>query len=472
MDVINFREPADSAGRRGRAILDIASRLDRLPSAPSIWWIVCALSIGSFCEIYDAILTPFLATGLTKEGLFKLGTAGLFGLNDVGTFIAATFTGLWIGTLAFSYISDRWGRRPAMRYSLIFYTAMSVLLGMQTTAAGIDIFRFLSGLGMGIQIVAVDCCIAEITPKAIRGRAFAVSTAIQLSASPVGAILAVYLIPSAPLGLAGWRWMAFMLVVFAAAALWIQRKLPESPRWLAEHGDHETGSQIVEELEQRIRRSGRTVPPALSSQQQALLAAAEPELSRPAFYKRLLMMSLANFLQAIGYYGFSNWVPTLLQAKGADLKQSLVYTAAILVAYPVAPLFFCFFADRFERKHMLILGCLSAAGCGVLFAQQSTPALLIAFGIMVTLSNNLLAFSLHAYQAEIFPTRTRARSVGFVYSFTRLSTIFSGYIVAYLLVEVGVSGVFTFLDGALALAALTVWTLGPRTRGMALEQIA
>ncbi len=472
MDAVSPGDVPEHSGHRGQAIIDIASRLDRLPSAPSLWWIVCVLSIGSFCEIYDAVLTPFLATGLQRQGIFKPGAAGLFGLSDVGTFIAATFTGLWIGTLAFSYVSDRWGRRPAMRYSLIYYTAMSVFLGLQTTAAGIDIFRFLSGIGMGIQIVAVDCSIAEITPKILRGRAFAVSTAIQLSASPVGAILAVYLIPSAPFGLAGWRWMSFLLVVFAAVTLFLQRKLPESPRWLAEHGDYEAGARIVDELENRVRRSGRVVRTAPTTQERLAVAASEPELPRPEFIKRLFMMSLTNFLQAIGYYGFANWVPALLQAKGADLKQSLVYTAAISVAFPVAPLFFCFFADRFERKHLLILGCVSAGVCGVLFAQQSTPALLIAFGIMVTLSNNLLAFSLHAYQAEIFPTRSRARAVGFVYSFTRLSTIFSGYIVAYLLAEVSVSGVFTFLDGALALAAVTVWTLGPRTRGLALEQIA
>ena len=465
-------QPDGMTAERESAINAVSARLDALPNSATIWLIVVSLSIGAFCEIYDAILTPFLSEGLQKAGIFKVGVTGLFGFSDIASFIAATFAGLWIGTLAFSYSSDRWGRRPALKYSLISYSVFSVVLGLQSSALGVDIWRFLAGIGMGMQIVAIDSFIAEITPKAIRGRAFAVSTAIQFCAVPVGSLLSLYFVPSEPLGISGWRWMAFMPGAFAIVTLFIQRNLPESPRWLARHGDVGTALQTVTDLEARIVASGHRLAPEAARLEAETLGKGEPELSRREWVRRLAMMSGVQFLTAIGYYGFSNWVPALLRAKGADLSHTLGYTAAILVTYPLTPLVFSLFADRFERKALLMTGCLLAAVFGVLFSQQTTPAMWILFGILVTASNNLLAFSIHAYQAEIFPTRIRSRSVGFVYSFNRLSTIFSGYVIAYLLLETGVTGVFTLLDGALVCGAVLVGAFGPRTRGLALEEIA
>jgi putative MFS transporter len=472
MGISSVSEQVRVASKRESAIAAIAERVDALPNVKPIWMIVFLLSIGLFCEIYDASMTVYLAPGLVKAGIFKSGSAGLFGLSDAATFIAATFAGLWIGTLGFSYVSDRWGRLPALRYSMVWYSAMTLIMGFQSSALAIDAFRFLTGIGMGVQIVAVDCLIAEITPKAMRGRAFALSKAIQYCAVPIGALSAQFLIPENPFGVAGWRWLSVVPVVIAAIVLIVQRNLLESPRWLAQRGRIAEANAILDGLEAKVLKLVTT--DVLPNQSVAELDTGEMihELSKREMTRRILMMSIANFMQAIGYYGFHNWVPTLLQGQGADLSHSLGYSAVIALTFPVAPLVFFLFADKFERKVMLIVGCLCTAVFGMLFAQQSSPLMWIALGALVTIASNLMAFSLHTYQAEIFPTRARARAVGFSYSFTRLSTIFSGYIVAYLLEKFGVTAVFIFLDGALICAAVTVAILGPRTRGLALEQIS
>ncbi len=455
-----------------RAAIDISARLDSLPAAAPIWMLVALLSAGSFCEIYDISLTSYFSPGLVRAGVFKGGTAGLFGLSDAASFIASTFAGLWLGTLAFSGASDRWGRLPAMRWSLVWYSVCSCLMGLQSSALGVDGMRFLTGLGIGVQVIAIDCFIAEVVPKAIRGRAFALSTAIQFCATPLAAIMALVLLPRTPLGLAGWRWLAFAPAALAAVVLLLQRKLPESPRWLVQNGRTAEASRIVQALEDRIRARGGSPSATVRAAQEAQLVKPERELGRTEYRRRLFMMASANFLQAIGYFGFMNWVPSLLQAKGADLTHSLGYSAAIALSFPLAPLAFVIFADRFERKHQLMLGATSAAVFGILFARQTTPLMWIVFGVLVTVSSNLMAFAIHAYQSEIFTTRTRSRAVGFVYSFTRLSTIFSGYLIAFLLHSFGVGSVFTLVDGALLAGVLVIGLLGPRTRGKALETIA
>jgi MFS transporter, putative metabolite:H+ symporter len=77
---------------------------------------------------------------------------------------------------------------------------------------------------------------------------------------------------------------------------------------------------------------------------------------------------------------------------------------------------FGFVADRMERKWQIVCSGVGIGGFMLLFALQSNQIAIIAFGILVTLSNNWLSFTFHNYQAELFPTRVRARAVGFVYS--------------------------------------------------------
>jgi putative MFS transporter len=96
----------------------------------------------------------------------------------------------------------------------------------------------------------------------------------------------------------------------------------------------------------------------------------------------------------------------------------------------------------------------------------------MAAGAGIAFSNTVLAYSLHAYQSELYPTRIRARAVGFTYSWSRISTVFVGFIIAWCLRNYGTLGVFTFVAGAMFLVFLVIAILGPRTTGLRLEAIS
>jgi putative MFS transporter len=98
--------------------------------------------------------------------------------------------------------------------------------------------------------------------------------------------------------------------------------------------------------------------------------------------------------------------------------------------------------------------------------------LLIFFGIVITTSNNMLSYAYHAYQAELFPTRVRARAVGFVYSFSRLSTVFTSLMIGFFLQNFGNGGVFGFIAFAMVVVMISIGAFGPRTSGLALEEIS
>jgi MFS transporter, putative metabolite:H+ symporter len=454
----------------------VGARLDRLPPTRYIWWLVGLVSFGAFFEIYDLALTAPLSLGLLVAGVFHRGAAGLFGVTDQATFAAATFAGLYVGTLAFSTVADRLGRRPMFTFALLWYAIATVVMGVQNSAFAIDLCRFVASMGVGLELVAIDCYLAELMPKAVRGRAFAVSASLQFLSVPLVSVLAWALIPGKHLGIDGWRWLAFVPAVGALLVWQVRRALPESPRWLETHGRWAEADRITSEIEQRVARDlGSRVPQIHAPTDVSTQAAAKAvSMWTPPYRRRTMMLIAFHLFQTIGYFGFANWLPTLLVSQGIELGKSLAYSAVVALVPPVAPLVFSFFVDKVERKWLVAAGALLAAAAGLLLSritQHSNFALFTVIGAGVAIGNSLMSLSYHTYQSELFPTPMRARAVGFVYSFSRLSAIFSSYIIAATLDRAGSVGVFVLISTAMIVVALTVGLFGPRTRGLALEQI-
>jgi putative MFS transporter len=249
--------------------------------------------------------------------------------------------------------------------------------------------------------------------------------------------------------------------------------LPESPRWLARRGRLSDAERVVEGIERRVAAEARaSLPLPGPTQADESGQGTFAEIWQPPFDKRAIMLSVFNFFQTFGYYGFAAWVPTLLIAKGITVTTSLEYAFMIAIANPIGPLLCLLFADRIERKWQVCLGAIGIGVFGMLFARSTAPPALIALGVAVTLRNNLSSYSFHNYQSELFPTRIRSRAIGFVYSWSRLSAALSGLVVAFLLNLGGVNAVFAFIAIAMAIVVVTIGGFRPRTRGLPLEAIA
>jgi MFS transporter, putative metabolite:H+ symporter len=452
----------------------VAARLDRLPASRHTRWLITLVSLGGWFEFYDLFFTAYVALGLFKAGIFKPTTAGLFDLQGFASFVAALFAGLFVGTIAFSWLSDRFGRRSIFTFALLWYSVGAFIMALQNTPQSIDLWRFIASVGLGVELVNVDTYVSELVPKGQRGPAFAYNQFVMFTAVPIVAFLAWQLVPLKILGLDGWRWVVIIGSIGALVIWWIRRNLPESPRWLAQHGHVAEAEKIVADLEQKIRAdSGKELaPPEMIAGEAEVKAGAWSEMWDPAYRGRTIMLVIYNLFQTIGYYGFSSWVPTLLISQGVETTKSLAYTFIIAVAAPIGPLVGVFFADHFERKWQIAWAAAGIAVFGLLFAWQSNAAGVVICGLLITLCNNWMSFSFHAYQAELYPTRIRAQAVGFVYSWSRFSAIFSGFIIAFFLGHYGTVGVFSFIAGAMAVVFVVIGGFGPAVTRRRLEAIA
>jgi putative MFS transporter len=450
----------------------ISARLDRLPATRSIWKLVVLLSLGFFFELYDLLYTGYVAPGLVKSGLLTATTHGLFGTTGVASFIAALFAGLFVGTIACGFLADRFGRRSVFTYSLLWYVVANVIMAFQHSATGLNFWRFVAGVGIGVELVTIGTYISELVPKQIRGRAFACEQAVGFTAVPVVAFLSYLLVPRTFLGLDGWRWVVLIGAHGAVFVWWIRRALPESPRWLAQQGRLAEADRVMTELETAVRREyGRELPSPAPSIAVAPRGGFR-DMWVPPYRSRTLMMTIFNVFQTVGFYGFANWVPTLLIKQGITVTTSLAYSSIIALAAPIGPIIGLFIADKFERKSVIVAMAGLIIVCGLWFSQTTAAILLVCLGVGLTLGSNIMSYSFHAYQAELFPTSIRARAVGFVYSWSRFSAIFTAFLIAAMLKEFGATGVFVFIAGAMLIVMLAIGLMGPRTKGLELEKIS
>src|SRR6204780_3095681 len=182
----------------------VAARLDRLPPSRHIRKLITVLSLGGWFEFYDLFFTAYIALGLFKAGIFKPTTQGLFDLQGFASFVAALFLGLFIGTLAFSWLSDRFGRRSIFIFALLWYSVGAFIMAFQNTPESIDLWRLIPSIGLGVELVNVDTYLSELVPKSQRGPAFAYNQFVIFTRLPVVAFLAWQLVPLTLYGVARW----------------------------------------------------------------------------------------------------------------------------------------------------------------------------------------------------------------------------------------------------------------------------
>ncbi len=457
---------------------ELAARLDRLPPSRAVWTIVLLISLGGVFEFYDLFFAAYVAPGMVHSGLFAPESLGAFAalkalrVAGFGTFVFSTFAGLWLGVVLFGATADRYGRKAAFTGSLLWYVAATAIMAFQRTGQWLNIWRFVAGVGFGVQLITIDTYIVELVPRELRGRAFSINQCICFCIVPVVALLAWRMVPLTPFGVEGWRWVVLFGSVGAIVVWALRSGIPESPRWLAAKGRVGEAERIVAELERKVAAErGGALPPFQAAPTETDARVGLGEIFSARYRGRTFMLSLFNAAQVIGFYGFNSWLPTLLIARGIGVTQGLKYAFVIAIAQPFGPLIGSLFADSVERKTQIVGGLAGMAAAMAAIAYATSPPVLIALGIAFTLAANVMSYAYHGYQAELYPTRIRSRAVGFVYSWSRLAAAFAGLIVGFLLATGGVTAVAVFIGGAMLVGIGAISWLGPATNGVALEQL-
>ena len=201
-------------------------------------WLICAIAaLGFAFDIYEILMAPLVVGPAIGELTgSKPGTPDFNYWVGMFFWVPAIFGGAF--GLVGGYLTDRFGRRRVLVWSILLYAFSAMAAGFATNIYMLLALRSTTFIGVFVEFVAAVAWIAEIFPDAKqREKALGYTQAF----SSIGGLMvtgayyiAVTYGPSFP-AIAGshapWRYTLISGVIPALPLILIRPFLPESPAW-------------------------------------------------------------------------------------------------------------------------------------------------------------------------------------------------------------------------------------------------
>jgi MFS family permease len=139
-------------------------------------------------------------------------------------FLAAFLVGGTLGGLVFGSLADRFGRKPAMVASILFYSVFSGLTYFATAIWHVALLRFLVALGVGGEWAVAASLVAEVFPTRARARAGGIFHGTSVAGTWIAAGAALFVGTH-------WRYAYLVGVIPALLVLWVRTSVKEPERW-------------------------------------------------------------------------------------------------------------------------------------------------------------------------------------------------------------------------------------------------
>jgi MFS transporter, SHS family, lactate transporter len=339
------------------------------------------------------------------------------------------------GGIAAGAAADRWGRKPPLIASVLWYSAFACLSGFSTSYRMLFVMRSLFGIGMGaVWAAGVPLALEHLRPEH-RGRA----SGVLQGGYSIGVILSALVFQLAyPIANAafaeGWRAMLWIGIAPALLALWIVSSVRESPVWM------------------QGRRSGTSAE------------SARAPLFTAALARTLLQTTLVIAAFQVAYQAMTFWYPAYL----ASVHRPALPFVLALNAAGIAG------AATWGRVSESSLGRRGAFTLAMGIGVVATPLYVLEpNGLLLLVGALVLGFfaagSLGVapgYLSERFPTAVRAAGAGFAYQVGAGIGAFTPYAIGALQDRgFALPSVMTALIVSAGLAMIGFVWLGPETRG-------
>ncbi|KAK4985023.1 hypothetical protein LTR50_006243 [Elasticomyces elasticus] len=389
---------------------------------------------GYDMSVMGGVITEHPFTSVFPE----MNNAGIQGIV-----IAVFELGALMGALSCLDLGDRLGRRATIFLGMVFMLVGGILQTSAWHIAQMTIGRVISGFGLGLQVATVPAYQSECAKPHSRGRWVMIEGGLQTFGVACGQLIGYgFFFVS---GQAQWRAPVGIQLIPTTIVLIFINFLPESPRWLVQHGmvaevSHlfisnpfciSTHSQQATYNLSQLRALPEDHPD-LVAERDAIVASFEAQSKLAPFaYKELFQngqtktlyrVAIGTFIQAAQQLSGINMVSTyankILQ-ESFNLSPSMSHLIAAMggLEYAVCSLLSVLLIEGLGRRKSFMI---TAAGMGVCFAiiagltsTSDQTKQLVAAGFLF-LFNTFFGLAWvggpFLYSAEIAPLRCRAQA--------------------------------------------------------------
>jgi putative MFS transporter len=430
---------------------DAATIFEAPDTAPLGRWhaaVLAVLILGLVIDVMKPATLGFVLPGLAEEYGISRATAAWLPL--------VALTGTTIGSFAWGWLADIYGRRVSILLSTILFVSTSICGAMPAFQWNL-LMCFLMGCSAGGMLPVVYTLLAEVMPPRHRSWVLVLVGGTGL----VGGYLAASGAANAFEPVFGWRILWLQGFPTGLLLLALARWIPESPRFLAERGRHE-------ELAEMERKYGIVRRPApVSAPPDAALATKRHSRLTAALTIAALSWSFVNF-------GLLLWLPSDLRERGysAELASGIIASSA-LIALPtimLAAWLYSRWSSKWTLVGTIVLTLAGLAGALLPAATLSAPIVLIVVIAMLIVGTNGMIAVLLPYAAENYPLGVRGRATGLIAGSSKIGGVaVQGFALLGLIPTLGGAALALILPMA-ASAGLVAYA-GRETRGRSLGEL-
>ncbi len=342
-------------------------------------------------------------------------------------FSAANF-GVLIGSLVFSVVADKIGRRPVLIGATLFFSAMAIVTAFAQNVEQLLWMRFIAGIGMGCIIPNATALVGEFSPKRSRVTLMMCITVGFTAGAAIGGFVIAWMMP-----LYGWRSVfifgGVVPLVIAMLMIW---GMPESLQFLSVSGrNREELARWLRKLDPTIRVDAST---RFVADEERQAGAPFVHLFRDGRSISTVLLWVVNFMNLLVLYSLSNWLPIVVTGMGYDTQTAVLVSTVLQVGGTIGTFGLAWLIARGGFIPMLA-ATFAVATLSIAFIGQPGLSLTMLTVIVFIAGWSVIGGQpgMNALSATYYPTSLRTTGVGWGLGVGRIGAIVGPYIGGVLL---------------------------------------